>query len=129
MTVDHNRLVGKPVVDEEHGCAKLALYEAKTHLAALLDAVANGETVVITRRGRPIARIVPAASADRSKIADLISRMKAARDTRARMTRDEILEARDFRPPPMTFVLDASTPRPGVCPMKTIPRLTVPSIA
>ena len=74
---------------------EVGAYEAKTHLAALLDAVANGETVVITRRGRPIARIVPAATVDRSDTADLISRMKAARDTRARMTRDEILEARD----------------------------------
>lgn len=74
---------------------EVGAYEAKTHLAALLNAVANGETVVITRRGRPIARIVPAATVDRSETADLISRMKAARDTRARMTRDEILEARD----------------------------------
>ena len=74
---------------------EVGAYEAKTHLAALLDAVANGETVVITRRGRPIARIVPPASADRSKTATLIARMKAARDARAPMTRDEILEARD----------------------------------
>jgi prevent-host-death family protein len=35
-------------------------YEAKTHLPALLDAVEGGETVVITRNGRPSARLVPA---------------------------------------------------------------------
>jgi prevent-host-death family protein len=74
---------------------KIGAYEAKTHLAALLNAVANGETVVITRRGRPIARIVPAATADRGNTARVISRMKAARDARAPMTRDEIIEARD----------------------------------
>jgi prevent-host-death family protein len=34
-------------------------FEAKTHLAALLDRVANGETIEITRRGVPIARLVP----------------------------------------------------------------------
>jgi len=34
-------------------------YEAKTHLPALLDSVARGEVVVITRRGRPAARLVP----------------------------------------------------------------------
>jgi len=32
---------------------------AKTHLPQLLDEVEHGETIIITRRGRPIARIVP----------------------------------------------------------------------
>lgn len=35
-------------------------YEAKTHLAALLDRVENGETLTITRNGRPVAQLVPA---------------------------------------------------------------------
>ncbi len=34
-------------------------YEAKTHLPRLLDEVAAGRTVVITRHGRPAARLVP----------------------------------------------------------------------
>lgn len=34
-------------------------YEAKTHLPALLAKVERGETVTITRHGRPIARLVP----------------------------------------------------------------------
>ena len=34
-------------------------YEAKTHLPALLDRVERGESVIITRRGRPAARLVP----------------------------------------------------------------------
>ena len=33
--------------------------EAKTHLARILDRVASGETLTITRRGRPRARLVP----------------------------------------------------------------------
>jgi prevent-host-death family protein len=33
--------------------------EAKTHLPQLLDEVERGETLVITRHGRPIARIIP----------------------------------------------------------------------
>ncbi len=33
--------------------------EAKTHLPQLLDDVERGETIVITRHGRAIARIVP----------------------------------------------------------------------
>jgi prevent-host-death family protein len=34
-------------------------YEAKTHLPALLAQVEKGETVTITRHGRPIAKLVP----------------------------------------------------------------------
>ncbi len=34
-------------------------FEAKTHFSALLDAVARGEEVVITRHGRKLARLVP----------------------------------------------------------------------
>ncbi len=34
-------------------------FEAKTHFGALLDRVANGEEVVITRHDKPVARMVP----------------------------------------------------------------------
>ncbi|MBL4556457.1 MAG: type II toxin-antitoxin system prevent-host-death family antitoxin [Rhodobacteraceae bacterium] len=37
-----------------------SVHEAKTHLSRLLDAVERGESVVITRRGRPAAELVPA---------------------------------------------------------------------
>jgi prevent-host-death family protein len=37
-------------------------YEAKTHLPELLDRVAGGETIVITKRGKPVAMLVPVAS-------------------------------------------------------------------
>ena len=37
----------------------ISLAEAKTHLSQLLDQVEAGEEVVITRRGRPVARICP----------------------------------------------------------------------
>jgi prevent-host-death family protein len=35
-------------------------FEAKTHLSDLLDRVEQGEEIVITRRGRPVARLVAA---------------------------------------------------------------------
>jgi prevent-host-death family protein len=35
-------------------------YEAKTHLADLLDDVQRGIAVTITRRGKAVARLVPA---------------------------------------------------------------------
>jgi prevent-host-death family protein len=38
---------------------KVGAYEAKTHLAALLDRVERGERVTITRHGRAVAVLVP----------------------------------------------------------------------
>jgi prevent-host-death family protein len=37
----------------------LSLYEAKTHLSTLVDRAAAGEEIVITKYGRPCARLVP----------------------------------------------------------------------
>jgi prevent-host-death family protein len=34
-------------------------YEAKTHLPQLLERVAKGETITITKHGVPVARLVP----------------------------------------------------------------------
>lgn len=36
-------------------------FEAKTHLSEILDQVAKGESIAITKRGVPIAVIVPVA--------------------------------------------------------------------
>ena len=37
----------------------IGAYEAKTHLPRLLDRVVQGESLTITRHGRPVARLVP----------------------------------------------------------------------
>ena len=37
----------------------VSLADAKAHLSELLDRVAGGEEVRITRRGKPVARLVP----------------------------------------------------------------------
>ena len=37
----------------------MSLVEAKTHLSELLDRVEAGESVVITRHGRPVAQLSP----------------------------------------------------------------------
>lgn len=42
-------------------------YEAKTHLSALLERVQNGEEIIITKHGAPIARLVPIASTATTK--------------------------------------------------------------
>src|SRR3990170_359066 len=38
---------------------QVGVYEAKTQLPRLLDEVERGESVTITRHGRPVARLVP----------------------------------------------------------------------
>lgn len=35
------------------------IHEAKTHLSRLLEQVANGERVIISKAGQPIAELVP----------------------------------------------------------------------
>ena len=40
--------------------AIIGAFEAKTKLSELLDRVERGEEIVITRRGKPAARLIPA---------------------------------------------------------------------
>jgi prevent-host-death family protein len=39
---------------------RIGAYAAKTHLPRLLDEVAAGETITITKHGRPVAILAPA---------------------------------------------------------------------
>ena len=60
---------------------EIGAFEAKNKLGTLLDWVAKGEEVLITRRGKPVARLVPAASSfDRDKarqaVANILARGK-----------------------------------------------------
>ena len=45
---------------------EVGAFEAKTHLSSLLDKVSQGEEVLITRRGVPVARLVAAGEAQRA---------------------------------------------------------------
>ncbi len=56
--------------------------EARTHFAHLLKRVANGEQIVITRHGTPVARLVPFAKPDGERARRAISRLKASRKGR-----------------------------------------------
>jgi prevent-host-death family protein len=53
-------------------------FEAKTHLAQLLERVAQGEEFTITKHGKPVARLVPVVAA-RSKpdVRQVIEELKA----------------------------------------------------
>jgi prevent-host-death family protein len=54
-------------------------FEAKTNLSSLLERVEHGEEVLITRHGKAIARLVPAALADRAHMDEAIARLKKLR--------------------------------------------------
>ena len=54
-------------------------YEAKTHLPRLLDEVAAGETITITKHGRPVARLVPPDADQRLSVEDVIAQLRALR--------------------------------------------------
>ena len=70
--------------------------EAKTHFLRILDQVERGETIVITRHGKPVARIQPEPEFDREKAKQAFESMRELRERIVvPMTIDEILSARD----------------------------------
>lgn len=54
---------------------RISVAQAKAHLSALLDAVEQGEEVVITRRGVPVARLMaaPKEAAERFDLASFLA--------------------------------------------------------
>ncbi len=68
--------------------------DAKIHLPQILDEVERGETVRITRHGRPIARIVPEADRRQAEIDKAVANIKALRRRTGKITLEEILSAR-----------------------------------
>jgi len=57
----------------------IGAFDAKTHLSSLLDRVAAGEEVLITRHGKPVARLVAAARADQTRADAAFARLKDLR--------------------------------------------------
>ena len=54
---------------------EVGAFEAKNKLSALLDRVEQGEEIIITRHGRPVARLVPS-GIDRSQVQAALQRMR-----------------------------------------------------
>jgi len=69
--------------------------EAKTHFLRILDVVERGESVLITRHGKPVARISPHAEIDRGAVERATEGMRALRQRIGKLSLDEILSARD----------------------------------
>jgi len=57
--------------------ATVGAYAAKTRLSELLDRVERGEQIIITRHGRPVARLVPERQGDRMAARAAVARLVA----------------------------------------------------
>jgi prevent-host-death family protein len=68
---------------------------AKAKLAELLDEVERGETVVITRHGKPIARLVPDEQCRKEDARRAMAELREMRKHAPRVTVEEILAWRD----------------------------------
>lgn len=71
-------------------------YEAKTHLPRLLERVERGETIIITRHGKAVARLVPAEpTAPRPDIVRVLEAMRVFQEEEG-PTLGENLSIRDL---------------------------------
>jgi prevent-host-death family protein len=61
---------------------QVGVYEAKTHLPRLLEQVEAGETITITRHGKPVAKLVPVES-KRRNIDEIIDEVREFRKGRS----------------------------------------------
>jgi prevent-host-death family protein len=81
--------------------SQIAFHQAKARLSEVLDRVERGEEIVITRHGRPVARIVGTGpghdvAAARAAAADLLAmRDQLAAEGVRPLTMDELLALRD----------------------------------
>ena len=69
--------------------------EAKVHLPQLLDEVERGATLIITRHGRRIARIVPEIDRHQQEIDKALAAIQELRKRAGKITLGELLSARD----------------------------------
>jgi prevent-host-death family protein len=69
--------------------------EAKAHLSQLLDEVERGETLIITRHGRAIARLAPEVDRRQAEIDKAVAGIETRRHRAGRTTVKLILSARD----------------------------------
>jgi prevent-host-death family protein len=74
----------------------IGTFEAKTHLTQLLGRVAQGERILITNRGAPVAMLVPPEAELEGDTESVVAEMFAARDQRG-PTLGRNLTARQLR--------------------------------
>ena len=76
----------------------VSAFEAKTHMGRILDLVASGEEVVITRHDKPVARLVPEGRTSLESVREAVAGLRALRQSQVArgmqpLTDEEIREA------------------------------------
>jgi prevent-host-death family protein len=74
--------------------AEIGAFEAKTHLSRLLDQAERGETITITRHGKPVARLIPVAGSSLDERRRAIAELKQlrSRQTLGGLTARELID-------------------------------------
>jgi prevent-host-death family protein len=77
---------------------KATISQTKNQLSALLDAVRHGETILITDRNRPVARLEPVGAVGSEEADGLLARLERA--GLLRLGRGRLVESIVKEPPP-----------------------------
>jgi prevent-host-death family protein len=73
---------------------RVGLFEAKTHLSALVDDAEAGKTTLVTRRGKPVAQIAPVPREHQAAAESAAARLRALR---SRLSAEGKLKDLDLR--------------------------------
>ena len=73
----------------------VSVAEAKAHLSDLISRAADGETVNITRRGKPVAQLVAVKKLRKKIDVDMLQRITAGQSLQKQSAGDFIREMRD----------------------------------
>lgn len=78
--------------------ARITAFEAKTRFGELLERVAKGEEVVITRHDKPVARLIPEGATRRDEVMRAVDGLRELqqqirRRSKARLSDREVREA------------------------------------
>ena len=72
----------------------IGAFDAKTRLSELLARAEAGESFVITKHGRPVARLVPEGRQDAARVAAAVERLRSFRGSLKGVSLEELNEAR-----------------------------------
>ncbi len=71
----------------------VGIFEGKTHFSALIHDAANGQTIIITKNGKPVAQIGPVTAVSSPSTAEkAMERILASRSIRGKASARELIE-------------------------------------